>query len=130
MIASSTSPQSDAASREWSLVRGIHGAIKVHDRLFHALISALSWPSLQDIAALKTANDALRSLLTLEPGPSTPVLDPLRVRLEMLKVHIAAIFIARCQIERNGFSPAFNLEFLRRSFELALAPEEKISAVE
>jgi hypothetical protein len=47
-----------------------------------------------DLGRLEVANDATLKLVSLTPGPTTPVMDPLMARVEVMLCQCCTIFIS------------------------------------
>ncbi len=59
-------------------------------------------PTAEGITEVEALNYVLERLLNLAPGPSTPVLSPLRTRVELLRVDLCRILCEHARAEIRG----------------------------
>lgn len=82
-------------SASFDLREPIRDFIGHRDKLWNQLVFE-DEPSHYDLTVLDTLNKAVGEMVSLEPGPTTKVLDPDVAKAEYLRFSVCGVFIARC----------------------------------
>lgn len=87
-----------SAPDDQALAKAIENYIDVRDELWGNLANSAELNE-RSLGLLATANDALRQMLNLTPGPRTAVLPPDRAAHERLRLRICDTFIHHAALE-------------------------------